>query len=550
MKKIMKRLVSVALVLTLLLIPFSYLLNVKALDIATTNVSGKDVVSNTSTVNVTGVGDGDTLGAYKILDALYNKTSNEITYQFTSLFEAFQASEYATNDDKDFSSASFDVDSYLAFGKTDMTEDETKNFELLYTQFAKYVKAQGTSVVASATLTATAGTTVAVASNVAVGSYLILPISTTRIYSAMIANVEIVAEGGAWKLEDPIVVAAKSTAISDVFPSGDDEPGGQGKAKSIISKEIATASVVQGEEYIYIISTPLPTYPTNASNTEFIITETLDRGVEFKGFEKMYISDGVYSDAVAVQGTADGKFVKDGKNIATATSSTKEDGTTTIVIKFFYEQLEGKEVEIHYSAALALGADIAYGTEYRSKSVLTYSVDPYGTATKTTNASVASALTYGFKVNNIKKGDNNVKLVGAKFALYKVDSKGDKTGDPIATAEYKNNTVVFDRGIAATSTGTTYRLVQTAAPAGYTLAGEKSVILNITNTAESFEDGTVYYDSDSKTFTVTVANTEAGLLPATGGLGTILYTLIGLFIITFSATAVVYYRKKKTATNE
>ena len=130
MKKIMKRLVSVALVLTLLLIPFSYLLNVKALDIATTNVSGKDVVSNTSTVNVTGVGDGDTLGAYKILDALYNKTSNEITYQFTSLFEAFQASEYATNDDKDFSSASFDVDSYLAFGKTDMTEDETKNFTL------------------------------------------------------------------------------------------------------------------------------------------------------------------------------------------------------------------------------------------------------------------------------------------------------------------------------------------------------------------------------------------------------------------------------------
>lgn len=541
MKKNMKKIVSVALVLVLLLVPFSYLLNVKALDITTTEVSGKNVVSNTSSITVSGVGTGDTLGAYKILDALYNAQTNEISYQFTSLFENFKTSDYATNGGENFSALT--VDDYIAFGSADLSSEETKKFETLYTQFSKYVKAQSTSVVADATLTSTAE--VATASDVVVGSYLILPISTVRIYSAMIANVEIVARNNTWEL-NPVTVTAKSVAISEVFPSGSDELGGTGKAKSIISKDFSSASVVQGEEYIYIVSTPIPQYPANASNTKFTIVETLAEGIDFKGYEKMYISDGAYSDSTAIQGNASGQFLSGDKKIATATYSESD---RTLTIEFTYSNLSGTEVEVHYTAAL--GDSAAFGTSYQSKSVLTYSVDPYGTATKTTNASIANAITYGLKVDNVKKGANSTKLVGAEFELYRVDSVGNKTGAAIATATVNTDGyIVFDKGIAATNTDTTYVLVQTKASAGYRIAAAKNIVLNLNNTSVSTADGASYYDDASKTFIVTVENTEAGLLPSTGGLGTILYTLIGLFIITFSATAVVYYRKKKNTVTE
>lgn len=80
-----EKIVSVALVVALLIIPFSTLLNVKALNIETNDAG---VVSNTvSSLTVTNVGKGDQLGAYKILDALYNKTSNVISYQFTQLLK-------------------------------------------------------------------------------------------------------------------------------------------------------------------------------------------------------------------------------------------------------------------------------------------------------------------------------------------------------------------------------------------------------------------------------------------------------------------------------
>lgn len=547
MKKNMKKIVSIALVLVLLLVPFSYLLNVKALEITTTEVSGKNVVSNTSSITVSDVGAGDSLGAYKILDALYDAQTNEISYQFTSLFENFKTSDYATVGEGEtaISFSALTVDDYLAFGSTDLTTEQTEKFETLYTQFSKYVKSLGTSATADVALTSTAGATTVTASDVVVGSYLILPISTVRIYSVMIANVEIVAENNAWSLK-PATVTAKSVAISDVFPSGSDELGGTGKAKSIISKDLSSASVVQGEEYIYIVSTPIPSYPANASNTKFTIVETLAEGIDFKGYEKMYISDGAYSDSTAIQGNASGQFVSGDKTIATATYSESD---RTLTIEFTYSNLSGTEVEVHYTAAL--GTTAAFGTSYQSKSVLTYSVDPYGTATKTTNASIANAITYGLKIDNVKKDANSTKLVGAEFELYKVNSVGEKTGSAIATATVNTDGyIVFNKGIAATNTDTTYVLVQTKASAGYRVAAAKNIVLNLNNTSVTTADGTSYYDATSKTFIVTVENTEAGLLPSTGGLGTILYTLIGLFIITFSATAVVYYRKKKNAVTE
>lgn len=529
MKKIMKKLVSVALVLTLLLIPFSYILSVKAepLDI-TVDATKKVTVDSTITVktspSITSL-TGDALVAYKVLDAYYDEASNQLTYDFTDSFKNFKTSDYATNGGKDFSSLT--VDEYVKYGADGA---DTTEFELLVAQFSKYVKANSASITDSVALTVSSDGTQASAT-VKVGSYLVLPVTTLKIFTAMVGNVEIVAKNGEWAL-NPAEIVAKGTTIGDSF---DDAQIATGKTKSIVTKGKASASVVVGSDYNYFISTALPKYPTNASNTTFVITETLADTIDFAGVDTMDIYDGGMDSEANKLTNDNGTF----KNSAGQTVASVTVDGQKIVISFNPNNAGGSQlVDIVYKARLNAGANNNYGKENVSASVLTYAVDPYSTlesANRTTGASKAQAFTYGLIVKNVKSGTTSPNLAGANFEVY--DSQQKKI-DGTFTAD-ENGLLNFSTGLAEGE----YTLKQITAPSGYTVASP----VTFTLTARDDVDG---FDVVTGTYSITVANTEAGLLPATGGLGTILYTLIGLFIITFSATAVVYYRKKKTATNE
>lgn len=527
MKKIMKRLVSVALVLTLLLIPFSYLLSVKAEPLNITVDADKKVnVTSTITVNtspsITSL-TGDTLVAYKVLDAYYDAASNQLTYDFTDNFKNFKTSDYATNGGRDFSTLA--VDEYVSYGAEDAN---TTEFELLVAQFAKYVKAN--TITDGITLTVSSDGTQASA-EAKVGSYLVLPTVTLKIFTAMVGNVGIVAKNGEWAL-NPAEIVAKGNTIGDSFSEGQSSTG---QTKAILNKGQASASVVVGRDYKYFISTALPKYPANASNTTFVITETLADTIVFAGIETMDIYDGGMDSEANKLTNDNGTF----KNSAGQTVASVTVDGQKIVISFNPNNAGGSQlVDIVYKARLNAGANNSYGIPNVSSSVLTYAVDPYSTldaANRTTAASKAQAYTYGLIVRNVKKGTTSPNLAGANFEVY--DSNQNKI-DGTFTAD-ENGFLNFSTGLAEGE----YTLKQITAPSGYTVASPVTFTLINRDDADGF-------DAVTGTFTVTVANTEAGLLPATGGLGTILYTLIGLFIITFSATAVVYYRKKKTATNE
>lgn len=535
MKKIMKRLVSVALVLTLLLIPFSYLLSVKAEPLNIT-VDADKKVNVTSTITVktsSSITDfeGDALVAYKVLNAYYDAASNQLTYDFTDNFKKFKTSAYATNGGKDFSTLT--VDEYVRYGAKE--DANTTGFELLVAQFAKYVKA---NTITKDFVKLTPGTDGSVSATAEVGSYLVLPTVTLKIFTAMLGNVEIAAENGEWVLK-PAEIVAKGTTIGKSFA---DSQYDTGKTKSILSKGHYEASVIVGRDYKYIVSTALPKYPTNASNTTFVITETLANTIDFAGVENMEIYDGGMDgeNSEANKLTNDNGTFKnsDGQTVASVTVKGQE-----IVISFNPNNAGGSQlVDIVYMARLNTSANDDYTKSHLSSSVLKYAVDPYGdpnstldTVNKTTGASVTYARTYGFRVENVSAEADKQKLSGADFELY--DSNQKKV-DGTFTADGPG-VLNFSNGLAEGQ----YTLKQIKAPAGYTVASP----ITFTLTASDTED---YFDVVSASYTVEVANTKAGLLPATGGLGTILYTLIGLFIITFSATAVVYYRKKKTATNE
>ena len=95
-----------------------------------------------------------------------------------------------------------------------------------------------------------------------------------------------------------------------------------------------------------------------------------------------------------------------------------------------------------------------------------------------------------------------------------------------------------------------YRITENAAPAGYIRTDTKlyftisegSVTWMNDSGVEINEQPMVSYDSEEKAFTV--GNTAGAELPATGGSGTLIYTITGIFLITLAGTLLAARKRK------
>ena len=83
--------------------------------------------------------------------------------------------------------------------------------------------------------------------------------------------------------------------------------------------------------------------------------------------------------------------------------------------------------------------------------------------------------------------------------------------------------------------GGTYYLKEVKAPNGYKLLSS-AVAVTI--------------DENTTTTTIDIPNTEASSLPFTGGMGTIIYTIIGFVFIIVVSFIYIIYRKKTIKKNE
>ena len=83
-----------------------------------------------------------------------------------------------------------------------------------------------------------------------------------------------------------------------------------------------------------------------------------------------------------------------------------------------------------------------------------------------------------------------------------------------------------------------YHLIETHAPDGY-IVKTSPVTITVTSTSVTYDEGTtpsqsgsgITWDSDSKVYTMKVSNTSGVELPATGGFGTLIYTVSGISLI-------------------
>ena len=151
--------------------------------------------------------------------------------------------------------------------------------------------------------------------------------------------------------------------------------------------------------------------------------------------------------------------------------------------------------------------------------------------------------------------DGGKQLSGATFELRrKVGSDYEPVTDESVTVVNGEGKFTVDSNGEVTLTGITdgdYQIVESEAPAGYLMyTGEINFTVANGNIEDPSVDGTVirYRPKTEKAGSVAiflVANTAGVELPATGGSGTLIYTVAGMALIVLAGVLLVSRRKKK-----
>ncbi len=527
MKKI-KLTTSIILILAMLLLPFTSLLNVKAeaTQITVDNNTAKSddpnskKVTNTTKLSIKDDEIGtDSFKAYKVLDIYYNETSNQMSYDFTSTFTDFKSSSYATTTTKDFSTLT--VSEYLAYGEEGANQNE---FNLLAAQFAKYVKKNNAAGLDFAYQEGnTSGGYRTLIENIEVGAYLVLAttnnpfldgdeMQSVNLYGALIANIVFTIQNGNWSLKE-IKLIAKGSSYGIEYSVFDCKPS---KLIELInSKDDLTpvSSFYKGREYTYLLFfNGINEYVTDTSSWKVEIT--FPEGIDYNDIYTF-----INADEGKIYPVANNKLYQGDKAIAdittegkviTITSPTADIDATALVVG-----VKLSDTPVLGEAGNTIKAEATYITDPYS--------DPIGTTTLTDENKV---ITYGLQITN-KDASSDANLSGGVFGIYTDSTCSDSS--KIGEVTVTDGVVKF----AGVTDGDLY-VKQITAPSGYKLSTDVAHITIDTTSLTS--EG--YYPLEVK-------NAKQGLLPSTGGLGTIFYTLIGLLVIGAGAYSIIKYSKKQ-----
>lgn len=480
---------------------FGLVLNVDAASITTGSTKGtvdtnSYIVTNDAALMVTNAPVSDTLAAYKILDTFYNASTNVITYEFTSNFKAFLASSSTYKN--------LTVDEYYNLTSGDITSGSTRTsstLDRLASAYASYVK---TNSVIGADLTYDAGEG-ATGTVLPAGAYLVLPKVTNSVYAVMVGNIIPTANGNDWTIDDATIVAKVANASV---------------VKSVGSIGHVDGTYDIGEEFSYFLVGGVPQYPTNATNKVYTMKDIIGAGLDFSAISNFVVKDGETSLLVKSDGTVVNAA---GNTVATITISGKN-----LTIAFNVDYVTSTTVTVEYKAKLNNSAVLG-DTGNLNSATLTYSNDPYGTGTITSNVAQTSVFTYGVEVLIYANGDKSKVLSGVKFEVYSDASLTNKLGEITTDSTGRGRLPGLAEG--------TYYLKQVSTASGYTLAKDA---ITIKVKLEGSTPGSVegYYEAE-------VAAFEAGTLPFTGGPGTILYTVIGMITVVSAILLFVLYARKK-----
>ena len=327
-----------------------------------------------------------------------------------------------------------------------------------------------------------------------------------------------------------------------------------------VNGESATSAKI-GDPLTFTLTSTIPDMSAYSTYT-FNFKDTLSKGLTFNQVDSVKVGDTTL--------TKDTDYT-----VSTSEGSDKNTLLTVTMLNFKNQQTNaGKTITVTYTATLNKDAVVG-GHGNTNSATIQYSNNPSTGGTGESEPSKVRVFTYGFTVDKYtgdKYNDAATRLAGAEFTL---TPKNDST--PISFVRVNAGSATENavyRVAKADETGTTtiitpengkvdfqglkngeYTLTETKAPAGYNkLASAIGVKVEGQNNGTDTTDATVTitynndngsnYNQTASNGVIPVQNKSGAILPGTGGMGTIAFTVIGVLVI---ALGVAWTLKRKNA---
>lgn len=490
--------------------------------------------TNSTNVTITGLPADKTVtfATYQVIKTKFDTAANELTYQLTDWAKAVLATGGKTEDDV--------IKEISKLNTTGTSATEQDNIVNQLAAASKTAYSAATWTVSSDKTTATA--------NLPIGSYLVVASCTDMTFLNMLVSVNAKADStdpNGWILEGKGAVLKGNPLSVDKKITG--------KKGTALQTPIDETTAAIGDTLSYTVTADVPHYPANATHTTFKVKDT-PTNLEIKqNTVKVY---GVKADGTETELT--GQFVPelDNKGILTVDMSSKYQ--TLFCANGTYPYTT---VKITYDAVLMESASIATGNT--NKPALIYGTDPYTDSDEEIPGDGKQKV-YTYGLNLTKKNSDNDVLSNAVFSVKSGTTKlkfiEDATAKGTYTLAKDQNTegatdqlTTNDQGtfnIKGLDANVEYVLEETKAPSGYfrnhgsvafTITPEKNTEGKLTGAIQSVtakdEKGTALDNAGAWTcgidqtktayVAVTLKDTKIPFLPATGGMGTVIFTIVG-----------------------
>ena len=507
------------------------------------------------TVSATSDAAGQKVFALKMFDETKDG-NNHYGYTLTAQFEKF-FTEAASNkygcsgkSGTELSNAAYDYVSKL-------TDAERVTFAA---EARTYVKANSASFTATEATFATSGQTTSATLNGLDHGYYLMYAGTDLATPAADSNAML----------QHVNADSTEVELKAEFPTVD---------KTVTGDEGTSAgnnggSVSVGDELTYTLASAVPD-TSGYSKYTFKFVDTLSKGLTLS------MTDGKPNVTVTVGDNPGTTLTVDDDYTATVTNGVSDSTVLTVDLTKFMDKIiggtnqtpAGTKITVTYKATINENA-VVVGDANGKDVDLVYSNDPSNPSSTDTSEDKTYSYLFGFTIDKFTSEDGAydsdvTHLAGAQFEIKKGGEYASATklnftevseGDATNEAEYR-----YDEDGTATITSPesgkiniwgleegTYWIEETTAPDGYNKANPIKVVISATYAEDGQITGHTMTYGDNSTpaqhpdHIIPVYNKDGILIPGTGGMGTVVFTVIGVVAI---AGGAIWYVSRRRATS-